>query len=79
MRNAVRFLMRPISTNRFDGRLAQFSCYAGSLMVLVLGILKLCRLGLDEAHLFFGLLLVLCLTLLGVIAGTLAAPTDKAA
>jgi hypothetical protein len=67
-----------MSTERFDGQLAQFLCYAGSLLVLVLGMLKLCRLGLDEAHLFFGVLLVLCLTFLGIIGGTLAGPTEKA-
>ena len=78
MRNVVRFFMRPISTNRFDGRFAQLSSYAASLMVLVLGMLKLCRLGLDETHLFFGVLLVLCLTMLFVIGGTLAGPTEKA-
>ena len=79
MRNAVRFLMRPISSCRFDDRLAQISCYAGSLLVLVLGMLKLCRLGLDEAHLFFGVVLVLCLTVLLIICGTLTSPPGKAA
>lgn len=47
------------------------------MLVLVLGMLKLCRLGLDEAHLFFGVLHVLCLTLLLVIAGTLAGSTKN--
>jgi hypothetical protein len=77
MRNAARFLMRPVSTKRFDDRLAQFSCYFSALMVLVLGILKLSGLGLDETRLFFGLLLVLCLTMLLIIAGTLAGPSEK--
>jgi hypothetical protein len=63
MRNAARFLIRPISTKRFDERLAQFSCYLSSLLILVLGIRKLCSLGLDEMHLLFGLLLILCLTI----------------
>jgi hypothetical protein len=49
------------------------------LMILVLGIFKLCSLGLDETHLLFGVLLVLCLTILLIIAGTLAGPPEKAA
>ena len=58
MAKLLQILTRSISSRRFDDRFAQIACYAGSLFVLVLGILKLCRLGLDEAHLFPGLLLV---------------------
>lgn len=79
MRKAFESLTRPIGTKGFDVRFAQVACYAGSLLVLMLGILKLCRLGLDEAHLFFGLLLVLCLANLGVILGTLTGPSEKSA
>jgi hypothetical protein len=78
MRKLLHMLRRPISSGRFDDRFAQVACYVGSLLVLVLGILKLCRLGLDEAHLFLGLLLVLCLTTLGVIGGSLVGPAEKA-
>src|SRR3954454_6226849 len=78
MRKSLEFLTRPIGTRRLDDRVAQMACYAGSLLVLVLGVLKLCRLGLDETHLFLGLLLVLSLTILGVIGGTLVGPSEKA-
>jgi hypothetical protein len=53
------------------------TCYVVSLLVLVLGMLKLCRLGLDETHLFMGVLLVLCLTILCVIAGAIMEPSEK--
>ena len=79
MRNVMGFLKRPISTNRFDDRLAQISCYIGSLLVVVLGMLNVCHLGLDETNLFFGVLLVLCLSMLLIIGGTLSAPSRKAA
>jgi hypothetical protein len=78
MRKLLNILIKPIGSARCDDRFAQVACYVGSLLVLVLGILKLCRLGLDEAHLFLGLLLVLCLTMLGVIGGTLVGPPEKA-
>jgi uncharacterized membrane protein len=69
--------MRRLSTDRFDNRLAQIVCYVVAIGILILGILKLCRLGLDEAHLFFGLLLVLCLSVLCIIAGTITGPSEK--
>ncbi|HEX3358585.1 MAG TPA: hypothetical protein VHS31_16540 [Tepidisphaeraceae bacterium] len=68
---------RSITTDRFDQRFAQMTCYVVSLLVLVLGMLKLCRLGLDETHLFMGVLLVLCLTILCVIAGAIMEPSEK--
>jgi hypothetical protein len=77
MRRFIRFFVRPISTASFDHRLGQFACYAVSLMVLVLGFLKVSRLGLDEAHLFFGVLMVLILAMLAIIIGTLIAPRAK--
>jgi hypothetical protein len=79
MRSSLRFLMRPLSTARFDDRLTQTLCYAASLTILVLGGLKLSRLGLDEAHLFLGALQVFALTILGAIAGTMASRSRKAA
>jgi hypothetical protein len=78
MRNAIRFMTRLISTCRFDDRLAQITSYVVALLVLVLGMLKLCQLGLDQAQLFFGVLLVLCLTMLCIVVGTVAGPTNKA-
>ena len=79
MPGTLKFLTRPIGTKQFDARFAQMACYVVALLVLMLGILKLCRLGLDETHLFFGLLLVLCLAMLCVIGGTLAGPSEKSA
>ncbi len=79
MRHAMRFLIRPLSTTRFDERLCQLLCYAGALVVAAFGFLAVARLGLDDAHLFLGLLLVLVVAMLGIVIGTLAGPSKKAA
>jgi hypothetical protein len=78
MRRFIHFLARPISTSSFDHRLGQCTCYAVSLLVLILGILKLSWLGLDEAQLFLGLLMVLTLAMLAIVMGTLIAPRKTA-
>jgi hypothetical protein len=79
MRKTFDLLTRSITSNRFDDRLSQFVCYGSALLVLVLGLIKLCRLGLDPTQLFFGVLLVLCLMLLLIICGTIAGPSEKIA
>ena len=78
MRQVFGFLVKPVSTGRFDNRLCQVLCYACSLVVLVAGVLSLSRLGLDTTHLFLGLLLVLAVMILGIVAGTLVGPSDRA-
>ena len=78
MRQLFRFLTHPVSTARFDNRLCQLLCYACSLVILVAGVLSLTRLSLAMTHLVLGLLLVLALMMLGIVAGTLVGPSDKA-
>jgi hypothetical protein len=79
MRKNFRLLVCPLSTPAFDERLQQFLCHAGAITVLVLGSLKVSRLGLDEGHLFLGALLEFALTTLLAIAGTLAGRSTRAA
>ena len=73
----ARTLGRKISSDRFDARFAQFACWAGSILVLGLGFLKLASLPLTETELFLGLLLVLAVGLLGVNLGFLVRIEDN--
>lgn len=49
---------RKIGSDRLDAGIGQIACWSVSLLVLVLGVLKLASLPLTETELFFGLLLV---------------------
>ena len=62
-------LSRPLTTPAFDVRLARTLCWLGSAAILILGFVKLTRLPLSETELFFGVLLVLAVGLLGVLIG----------
>ena len=64
-----RLLQRPLTSSMFDARVGQMACWLGSLLIMVLGIFKLTRLPLNETELFFGVLLVMTVTLLGVLIG----------
>jgi len=50
--------------------LCQGVIYALSLLIFVLGVLRLTTLGLTEGQLFFAVLMLACIPLLGVTAGT---------
>ena len=65
----VKSLLRPLTSDGFDAKAGQLACWLVSALVLVLGFLKLFRLSLSETELFFGILLVLAVTLLGVLIG----------
>jgi|GEM_PF-493614 len=67
----ARTLARKLSSDRFDAGMGQLSCWGVSILVLVLGILKLTALPLTETELFFGLMLVFAVVLLGWNLGTL--------
>ena len=67
----ARTLGRKISSDGFDAGMGQLACWAVSILVLGLGFLKLASLPLTETELFFGLLLVLAVGLLGVNLGML--------
>jgi hypothetical protein len=71
MTDMLRLLNRSLTSTSFDAKAAQTACWACSLIVMVTGILKLTRLQLTEAELFFGILLVMAVTILGIIAGLL--------
>jgi hypothetical protein len=69
MERVFRLLTRPLSSARWDAKFGQIVCWLVSMMVLVLGMFKLTRLPLTETELFFGILLVLTVTLLGLLIG----------
>ena len=62
---------RKITSPGVDAGMGQLACWVGSILVLGLGFLKLGSLPLTETELFFGLLLVLAVGLLGVNLGML--------
>jgi hypothetical protein len=74
MRLAMRFARawgHKFSSDGFDAALGQYACWSASILILGLGFLKLSSLTLSETELFFGLLLVLAVGLLGVTLGML--------
>ena len=71
MQIVKRLLAFRVSSNRLDGRIGQFTCYAVGFLIFVFGILKLTRMELTEAQLFFGVLLIVILWPLWVGLGLL--------
>ena len=69
MPGILRSMLRPLTSDTFDAKAGQVACWLVSGLVLVLGFLKLFRLPLSETELFFGILLVLAVALLGVLIG----------
>ena len=65
----MRNITRPITSPSFDSRIGQVACWTSSLVLLVLGMLKLTTLPLTETELFFGVLLVLIASQLCVLIG----------
>ena len=72
MQLAKRLLGKRLTSETSDLCLEQIACYATGLLVLVLGFRKLGVLELTQVELFFGVLLVLCLSLLCLVTGHLA-------
>jgi uncharacterized membrane protein len=71
MNDVLQLFKRNFSSAQFDAKAVQMFCWASSLLVMVGGILKLTRLPLTESELFFGILLVMSMSILLVIAGIL--------
>jgi hypothetical protein len=69
MSHIFQWLRRPLTAQVFDVKVGQIACWLVSALVLVLGILKLCRLPLNETEMFLGVLLVLAVGLLCVVLG----------
>ena len=68
-----RVLTYRLTTRDRAGRVGQLACYLAAVVILALGLGKLNALaaGLDEAELFFGILLVFATGLLMICLGTL--------
>ncbi|MEX0939041.1 MAG: hypothetical protein WDZ59_14355 [Pirellulales bacterium] len=69
MVDVLRQFIRPLTSQAFDVRMAQLSCWLAAGMVLVLGFFKLTQLPLNETEWFFGVLLVLTVGLLATLIG----------
>jgi len=69
---------RKITSSAFDAKLGPILAWSVSILVLVLGFLTLASLQLAATELFFGLLLVVAVSLLCVIVGMLI-PVAQAA
>ncbi len=67
----AKMFTRQLSSVDFDAGMGQLACWAASLLMLVLGVFKLVALPLTETELFFGVLIVLAVALLGVNLGML--------
>ena len=77
-RRVVHMLGLRITNDSFDAKFGQFVCFAAAVLMMVLSFLKLTRLDLTEAQLFFGMLLSLIVPLLLIIIGLLL-PVARAA
>ena len=64
-------LRQKISSGRFDAGLGHALCWAFSTVVLIVGLPRLASFDLTEPQLFFGILLLIAVALLGIILGTL--------
>ena len=69
MSNFRRLLTFPLSSSTFDRRIGQWICWSISILILMLGFYKLSCLPVNEKELFFGILLVIAVSLLGVLIG----------
>lgn len=69
MLSMFQLLKRQMTSPSFDAKAGQIASWIASALVLILGMFKLCRLPLTETELFFGVLLVLTVSLLGVLIG----------
>ena len=65
------FSTRRLTSDRVDAHLGQIACWPAATGILVLHLLRLPSLHLSEVELFFGVLLVIAVTLQAVILGML--------
>ena len=69
MNRIATWFLHPLTSKRLDATAGQIVCWLAGISIMVIGIFKLCSLPLDETGLFFGVLLVLTVTLLFVLIG----------
>lgn len=69
MSKLIRSMSRPLTSSEFDAKAGQVVCWLTSGAALVLGFLKLTRLETTETELFFGVLLLIAVALLGILIG----------
>jgi len=69
--HVLQYFQRKLTSEKFDAKAGQVACWMVSGFILVSGIFKVTAMQLSEPQLFFGILLVLSVALLGVVLGIL--------
>ncbi|TWT62075.1 hypothetical protein [Rubinisphaera italica] len=72
----IKLFSRKLSSSRFDVQVGQIVCWVFAIFVMLIGITKVSRMGLSEAQLIFGILLVVVLTLQMIILGMILPMVD---
>jgi len=71
MAHIVQQLKRRVTSTRFDVKVAQLVLWSIALMIIVGGIYELTHFQLTESQFFFGILLVLAVSLQVIVGGLL--------
>jgi len=71
MKNMIQPMRRPIISESVSFSIASILSFCAGLVVFVVGILKMTAFRLSETQLFFGVLLIFCVTMQMLLAGTL--------
>ena len=71
MAHIIQYFTRTFTLTRFDVKAAQVVVWSVALVVMVGGIYTLARFQLTEPELFFGILLVMAVSLQVIVAGLL--------
>ena len=65
------YFQRKLTSDKLDAKVGQMACWFFSVFIMVGGSLKVTTLQLTEPQLFFGILAVSAVALLGIILGVL--------
>lgn len=71
--------LKPITSESFDARVGKIGSWFAAIAVFCMGMYKLTKLPLSETEFFFGLLLVLTVSLLMVLMGLILPLTYRKA
>jgi hypothetical protein len=71
--------LKSITSQSFDAKVGQMGSWLAAIVVFCMGMYKLTKLPLSETELFFGLLLVLTVSLLMVLMGLILPLTQRKA
>ncbi|MBN1257047.1 MAG: hypothetical protein JXA52_05020 [Planctomycetes bacterium] len=69
MSSLIQFVKKPFTSETTDAMVGSIVCYAGGILLLIIGVLKLVEMELNLTQLIFGLLLVCILVFQIILAG----------